>query len=177
MNPTQDPPQQPPEPAPQPTSEPTITPASQPLSQILQPGRLAVDKNKFANIVMSNPKLKYGLIAVVLPIIVIVILVSGGSLGDFFLPKISGRELSLAIETEIKARESSYGFTVIGPSKIVCDGGLKNVRDATVDCTIDTKPILFGDIEEQVKATARVRLPKTDTRPITVELINIVETQ
>lgn len=171
MNPTQDPQQQPPEPVP----DPTITPPAQPLSQILQPGKLAIDKSKFANIIMSNSKLKYGLIAVVLPIIIIVILVSGGSLGDFFLPKVSGRELSLAIETEINAREASYGFTVIGPSQITCDGGIKNVRDATVDCTIDTKPIPFGDIEGQVKATARVRLPKTDTRPMTVELLNIVE--
>ncbi len=172
MNPTLDPQQQPPEPTP----EPTITPVSQPLSQILQPGKLAVDKNKFANIIMSNSKLKYGLIAVVLPIIIIIVLVSGGSLSDFFLPKISGRALSVVIETEIKAREASYGFTVIGPGQIVCDGGLKNVRDATVDCTIDTKPIVFGDIEGQVKATARVRLPKTDTQLMTVELLNIVET-
>jgi hypothetical protein len=121
-------------------------------------------------LIRNNSKVKYGLVLIILPIIVVVTLLQGGSLGDIFSQKISRTELRELVRDEINGNKSRYGFSA---STVTCQDSLKRERGATVGCSVNANRTIGGDIEGQLDVTVVVVGNTTGSAPTDIEIQNV----
>lgn len=133
--------------------------------------------NKILNLINTNPKVKYGLALLVLPIVLLVTVLQGGSLGDVFSQKINDRETRQIVQKEVNDKKSRYGFSVATATDVDCDEKLKNKYDSEIHCSINASRTLGGSIEGPITVTVRVRSIATDTSPIQVDIQDIQPTK
>jgi hypothetical protein len=120
-----------------------------------------------------SPKIKYALVFGILPILIAVTLVRGGSIGDIFTQSKSSRETSAIVRDAINEQKNVYGFSVATATDVDCKDKLKNKYNATIDCSVDAARTLGGKIQGPVTVTARVMAVETETAPMQIEITNI----
>lgn len=123
--------------------------------------------NGITNLIRTNPKVKYALIGIGLPVMIIVTLLQGGSLSDLFSPGVSSQELRTLVHDEINAHKIKYHeLGTVNTSDINCNGKLKNSYGATQICTIDAR-------NGKIEATVKVEREKTNTSAMQISINNI----